>query len=130
MPREPNPGQHGSGLNLGFLRWAYAELSLLVDDDPFSSDVWQARRVKPGREDEVRNVDWTQISQPWLRAAAKRWAQVRATTVTLGVVSNDARRLARFGQFLASRIVSSSGSTLPSKKLPKVMPLLICGSSS
>lgn len=88
-------------LDLGFLRWAYAELALLVDDDPFASDVWLARRIKPGQEDDVRSIDWTRIPQPWLRDAAKRWARVRATTLTLGVVSNDARRLARFGDYLA-----------------------------
>ncbi len=47
-------------------------------------------------------IDWSRIPQHWLRDAGKRWARVRATTLTLGLVSNDARRLARFGQFLAS----------------------------
>ena len=100
--RESSPGRSGSGLNLGFLRWAYAELALLVADDPFAPDVWQARRVKPSEGTHVRAIDWSRIPQAWLRDAAKRWSRVRVTTLTLGSVTNDARRLARFGQFLAS----------------------------
>lgn len=100
--RESSPGRSGSGLNLGFLRWAYAELALLAADDPFAPGVWQARRVKPGERTHVRAIDWSRIPQPWLRDAAKRWSRVRATTLSLGSVTNDARRPARFGQFLAS----------------------------
>ncbi|MDQ1444531.1 MAG: hypothetical protein QOI20_995 [Acidimicrobiaceae bacterium] len=101
--RSVRPGDRCSRvLNLGFLRWAYAELSLLGPDDPFAPDIWQARRIKPGLDTDVRAIDWTRIPQPWLREAAKRWGRVRATTLTLGVVTNDARRLARFAQFLAT----------------------------
>ncbi len=96
------PGRNGSGLKLGFMRWAYAELELLVDDDPWEGDVWHSRRIRPGHETHVRVIDWGRIPQGWLRDAAKRWGRLRAATLTLGVVSNDARRLARFGEYLAS----------------------------
>jgi integrase len=96
------PGRNGSGIQLGFLRWAYAELELLVEDDPWESDVWYSRRIRPGHDTHVRAIDWSRIPQQWLRDAAKRWGRLRATTLTLGVVSNDARRLARFGEYLAS----------------------------
>ncbi len=64
--------------------------------------MWQARRIRPGHETHVRSIDWGRIPQPWLRDAAKRWGRLRATTLTLGVISNDARRLARFGEYLAT----------------------------
>lgn len=51
----------------------------------------------------MRTIDWGRIPQPWLRDAAKRWARLRVTTLTLGVISNDARRLARFANYLASQ---------------------------
>lgn len=88
--------------DFGFLRWAYAELALLADDDPFAPDVWHSRRVKPTGPTHVRLIDWSRIPQPWLRDAAKRWGRTRAATLSLGLVCNDARRLARFGQFLAT----------------------------
>lgn len=43
--------------------------------------------------------------------------RLRATTLTLGVVSNDARRLARFGQYLAAETTVRSPRDLTRPKL-------------
>lgn len=45
---QPAPGRNGSGLKLGFMRWAYAELALLVDDDPWAGDVWYSKAHPAG----------------------------------------------------------------------------------
>jgi hypothetical protein len=83
-----------------FLRWSYAELSLLGDTDPFLPDRWDVRRVKPSMPARNRWVDWSGIPQPWLREAAKRWGRVRMTTQGAATVTRDAYHLTDFASFL------------------------------
>ncbi len=62
-------------------RVALRELDVVYADpeEEFRSDVWDLR--KAGLVTEVRNrlLDFSPITQDWLRAAAKRWAWSRAT---------------------------------------------------
>ncbi|MCA1703102.1 MAG: site-specific integrase, partial [Actinobacteria bacterium] len=98
----PAEGNRGV-LYRAFLRWSYGELSQLCDVDPFLSDRWDVRLVKPNVPARNRWVDWSGIPQPWLREAAKRWGRVRITTQGAATVTRDAYHLTDFASFLQER---------------------------
>ncbi|MDQ6783981.1 MAG: site-specific integrase [Actinomycetota bacterium] len=99
-----------SGHAWSFFRWTYAELSLLVDGDPFLPDRWNVRRVKPGTMRSSFCIDWSEIPQPWLREAAKRWGRVRMATRTAKTTHRDSKGLIDFALFLHHHTsVTSSG---------------------
>jgi integrase len=62
-------------------RMAQRELEVLYADPEaeFASDVWDLRKAGVATEGRYRMLDFSPISQEWLRAAAKRWAACRAS---------------------------------------------------
>ena len=103
-PAEGSPDGHARS----FFRWTYAELSLLVDGDPFLLDRWDVRRVKPGTTRSSFCIDWSGIPQPWFREAAKRWGRVRMATRSAKTTHRDSKGLIDFAQFLDQRTAVTS----------------------
>jgi integrase len=73
----------------------------------FPRDVWRLHRlhgltINPGKAPHPRiHLRFDRITQPWLRACAKRWARLRLSSgLTVGTVQADVVALARFSAFL------------------------------
>ena len=100
-------GRKDPSRTIGLIRYAYRSLSDLGGIDieaEYASDVWVASRlgIKVTRSPAQTRFDT--IDQPWLRAAAKRWARLRlGSGKTFGSVHVDVRALLWFSRFLTRR---------------------------
>ncbi|MGI9008001.1 MAG: tyrosine-type recombinase/integrase [Streptosporangiaceae bacterium] len=74
----------------------------------YPRDVWRLHRlpgltVNPGKAPHPRiHLRFDRMTQPWLRALAKRWTRLRLSSgLTVSTVQNDVAALTRFSAFLA-----------------------------
>ena len=92
---------------IALLRYAYRRLSDLggIDiDAEYASDIWVAARLGIHVTRSPNQTRFDTITQPWLRAAVKRWARLRlGSGKTFGTVHVDARAMLWFSRFLARR---------------------------
>jgi integrase len=90
---------------IALLRYAQGRLRDLggIDiDDEFASDIWVAARIGLHVTRSPNQTRFDTITQPWLRAAVKRWARLRlGSGKTFGTVHVDVRAMVWFGRFLA-----------------------------
>ena len=122
-PAKGSPDSHARS----FFRWTYAELSLLVDGDPFLLDRWDVRRVKPGTTRSSFCIDWSGIPQPWLREAAKRWGRVRMATRSAKTTHRDSKGLIDFAQFLDQRTAVTSPGDITRREIESYISHLDAG---
>jgi hypothetical protein len=98
---------------IALLRYDYEHLSDIggIDvDAEYATDVWQASRLGIVRTRSPHRIRFDEISQPWLRAAMKRWARLRlGSGKTFDTVLVDARAVAWFSRYLTT--VAGGGAT-------------------
>jgi integrase len=82
----------------------------------YSRDVWRLHRlpgltINPGQAPHPRiHLRFDRITQPWLRASAKRWARLRLSSgLTVGTVQTDVAALTRFSAFLTAAGAGAAG---------------------
>jgi integrase len=81
-----------------------ADLGGIDVDAEYASDVWVAARLGIHVTRSPTQTRFDTVSQPWLRAAVKRWARLRlGSGKTFGTVHVDARAMLWFSRFLAGR---------------------------
>lgn len=108
--RELSAGKSG-GWYEGFLLHAHEVVQTLRDgtgwDVEYPRDIWRLHTLpgltrNPGHSPEVRNhLRFDRLTQPWLRALAKRWCRLRLSSgLTVGTVISDVTALTRFSLFL------------------------------
>jgi integrase len=90
---------------IGQLRYAYRHLKDLAEgadaESEFARDLWRAAMLGLDTTRPPRTVSFEQISQPWLRTAAKRHARFRlGTGKRLSTIDIDARSIRYFSRFL------------------------------
>jgi integrase len=93
---------------IGQLRYAYQHLQDLAEgsdaESEFARDLWRASMLGLDTTRPPRTVSFAEISQPWLRAAAKRHARFRlASGKRLSTVDIEARSIRYLSQFLADQ---------------------------
>jgi integrase len=97
---------------VALFRYAYKRLSDIggIDiDAEYAADVWQAKRFGIIRTRSPHQIRFDEISQPWLRAAVKRWARLRlGSGKTFGTVSVDTRAMVWFSRDLATSGTNSA----------------------
>lgn len=72
----------------------------------FDGDHWRVTILDPHNPiHSGRNINFTGISQPWLKATAKTWARWRITTKAFGTVMGDIHSLTTFSTFLEQQNV-------------------------
>jgi integrase len=107
FPRRKSPGHGDSGRALLVYAWRKIE-EIHVGrgwDVEYPRDAWRLRNL--GVSEGPATVDFTGISQPWLKDLAKRWARWRLSSGTgAGSVIKGAIAVTRFSTFLASPAVS------------------------
>jgi integrase len=91
---------------IGQLRYAYRHLQDLAEgtdaESEFARDLWRASMLGLDTTRPPRTVSFAEISQPWLRATAKRHARFRlASGKRLSTIDIEARSIRYFSQFLA-----------------------------
>ncbi|MDQ3422667.1 MAG: site-specific integrase [Actinomycetota bacterium] len=95
----------------GFLLHAHEVVEMLRDgtgwDVEYPRDVWRLHTLpgltrNAGHTTDARNqLRFDRLSQPWLRALAKRWCRLRLSSgLTVGTVVSDVTALTRFSMFL------------------------------
>lgn len=100
-----------NGWYAGFVLHARDAVQTLRDgtgwEVEYPRDVWRLHTLtgltpNPGKSAQPRNrLRFDRITQPWLRALAKRWARLRLTSgLAVGTVVNDVTALTRFSGFL------------------------------
>ncbi|MGH9244044.1 MAG: tyrosine-type recombinase/integrase [Acidimicrobiales bacterium] len=91
---------------IALLRYAHRHLTDLGGIDletEYASDLWVAARLGIRVARSPRQIRFDTITQPWLRAAVKRWARLRlGSGKTFGTVHVDARAMVWFSRFLAT----------------------------
>ncbi len=101
-----------SGQYMGFLLHAREAAERLRDgtgwEVEYPRDVWRLHTLhgltnNPGKAPEARtHLRFDRVTQPWLRALAKRWCRLRLTCgLSIGTVVSDVAALTRFSVFLA-----------------------------
>lgn len=77
-------------------------------DVEYPRDVWRLHRLpgltaSPGKRPGSRmNLRFDRLTQPWLRALAKRWIRLRLSSgLSISTVISDVQGLTRFSRFLA-----------------------------
>ena len=93
---------------IGQLRYAYQHLQDLAEgadaESEFARDVWRVGMLGLDTTRPPRTISFAEISQPWLRAAAKRHARFRlASGKALSTVDIEARSIRYFSDFLAEQ---------------------------
>jgi len=93
---------------IGQLRYAYQHLQDLAEgadaESEFARDVWRVAMLGLDTTRPPRTISFAEISQPWLRAAAKRHARFRlASGKALSTVDIEARSIRYFSDFLAEQ---------------------------
>lgn len=69
----------------------------------YAADVWRAEELGVRAQRGKGTISFTRISQPWLRAAVRRWARQRlALNCAFNTITTGALALKRFSGFLAS----------------------------
>ena len=109
--RQRSAGKSG-GWYEGFLLHAREVVQTLAEgtgwDVEYPRDIWRLHTLtgltrNAGHTPDARNrLRLDRLSQPWLRALAKRWCRLRLSSgLTVGTVVNDVAALTRFSVFLA-----------------------------
>jgi integrase len=93
---------------IGQLRYAYQHLTDLAEgadaESEFARDVWRVAMLGLDTTRPPRTVSFAEISQTWLRAAAKRHARFRlASGKALSTIDIEARSIRYFSTFLAEQ---------------------------
>jgi integrase len=92
---------------VALVRYAYRHLTDLGGIDletEYANDVWIAARLGLHVTRPPRQIRFDTISQPWLRAVAKRWCRFRVGSgKTFGTVLIDARAIEWFSRFLTEQ---------------------------
>jgi len=102
-------GRAGSGSRtVGQLRYAYRKLTDLVGgadaDSEFARDVWRAEVLGIETVKGAGQIQFSNVAQPWLREAVKRYARFRlATGKAFPSVDIDVRSVRWLSRFLAEQ---------------------------
>ena len=86
------------------LRYAYDQLQLVADDgdDEWAKDRWDLRRLGLHGPQTGREFRFDEISQPWLREAAKRWVRHNLSrNLAVGTVRHHVLAARQFSAYLA-----------------------------
>ncbi|MDT3446702.1 site-specific integrase [Pseudofrankia sp. BMG5.37] len=124
--RQLSAGKSG-GWYQGFLLHAHEVVETLRDGTgwelEYPRDVWRLHTLtglttNTGKAPDARNrLRFDRITQPWLRALAKRWIRLRLTSgLAVGTVLNDVAALTRFAVFLEQ--AAPTGKTLAAVDRP------------
>jgi hypothetical protein len=74
----------------------------------YPRDTWRLCSLGTGQPEAI--ISFGQISQPWLKALAKRWARWQLTTgLSASTAGTGVRAVARFASFLASQPAAAVG---------------------
>ncbi len=106
---------------IGQLRYAYQHLQDLAEgadaESEFARDVWRVAMLGLDTTRPPRTISFAEISQSWLRAAAKRHARFRlASGKALSTIDIEARSIRYFSDFLAEQhpeVVDEAGLDRP-----------------
>ena len=91
-----------------FLGFAVQQLADLIEgsgwDNEYPRDVWQLHRLGYLSGTTTRQLDFTNIGQPWLVEAAKKWLHWRLTVEqkAIGTVTSDTIAVRRLATFLTA----------------------------
>lgn len=117
---------------VALFRYAYQRLSDIggIDiDAEYAGDVWQAKRLGIIRTCSPHQIRFDEISQPWLRAATKRWARLRlGSGKTFGTIGVDTRAMVWFSRHLANTVGAAATPTAVTRKLLEGYLVAITGS--
>ena len=107
----PNPPRTGNGWR-AFTLGTYDRIETLAFgqgwDIEYPRDTWRLRKL--GIDRPAATISFGQITQPWLKSLAKRWARWQLTTGrSSGTAARAAAALSRFSQFLAAQPASIDG---------------------
>ncbi|MGH9284589.1 MAG: tyrosine-type recombinase/integrase, partial [Acidimicrobiales bacterium] len=107
---------------LAFIRYVHTVVGDLAAEgapaDEYERDTWDARRLGIPARPPNYLIRFGSIRQPWLRAAAKRWARFRlATGRAVGTVGNDVHGLGWFSRFLVQVAPRAGGGSAVTRRL-------------
>lgn len=127
-----NLGRGDSTRTVALFRYAYEHLSDIggIDiDAEYACDVWQAKRLGIVQARSPHQIRFDEITQPWLRDAAKRWARLRlGSGKAFGSVQVDCRSLVWFSRYLTTRSGVDASPSSVSRELLEGYLVFITGS--
>ena len=101
-----SPRQSRCRKDQGAVAWRLAvrELEVLYADpeEEYNGDIWDARKLGLAQSWNVR-LDFTGISQPWLREGTKEWARVKSMTSKIGTLRGTVAAVRLLSESLARR---------------------------